>query len=363
MIVRRAIAFGVFVGFGLLTTLALATPPFDFGFGAHGGPIRTLGAPRAAPEVSLDPAACRTCHADHYAEWAGSMHGRSFVDPVFRAELAHTADGTVCRTCHAPLGAPSAEASAAHDVGVACGACHVRDGALLSTRTSRRSPHRTRVVAELDDASFCGACHDFDFPDLRGARAIPYDPDTRQQLTVTEWSQSRHAREGRSCVDCHMPAVTRAGGRAGTSHALRSLEDAAFVRDALDVSASIVATEQGESLRLELRTKGAGHAVPTGDIFRELRVRAIADGVTSTRTLRRNFAEQHTARGWVLADAYDDRVMPDVPKTLVLPLPRGATEVRYVIEILRLDLRDARLRGLPEADVVVPVAEGVIRAR
>jgi hypothetical protein len=354
-VVRGAVFATVVTAF---VPTVLATAPFDFGFGSHGGPIRT-GV--VAGMNTLDPASCRGCHADVYAEWAGSMHARSFVDPVFRAELATTAEGTPCRTCHAPLAPVSETTGALHDIGVACASCHVRDGMILATRPPRgETPHPTRVVPELDDTAFCASCHDFRFPDRTAARAISYDPDTLQQSTATEWARSRHAREGLTCVSCHMPSRARASGRAGTSHVLRSLEDHAFVRDALTVSARATTTRSGTRLFLRLEVRGAGHAVPTGDIFRELRIRAWNGPREVVRTLRRHFAEQRTARGWVLRDSVDERVMPDEPKEVVLELPPSAAEVHYAIEILRLDLGDARRRGLPDDVVIVPVAEGAV---
>src|SRR6187402_3543695 len=60
-------------------------------------------------EQLLDPETCRSCHSEHYREWAGSMHAYASQDPVFlamnRRGQAETqgALGSFCVGCHAPL--------------------------------------------------------------------------------------------------------------------------------------------------------------------------------------------------------------------------------------------------------------------
>lgn len=353
---RRALAIVVLLG-SSVATLAVASTPFDFGFTPVGGPVR-VAAVAGLDTTSAD--ACAGCHAEVAREWRGSMHARSFVDPVFQAELRETAGGAPCRSCHAPLATPSAAADPAHADGISCAACHVRDGTILAARPPLgESPHPVRVVPEFDGVDLCGGCHDFHFPDMSAERAVPYDPDTKQQATVTEWRRSDAGRRGETCAGCHMPTVVRANGRVGRRHGLRSLEDPAFVRTALSVEASARNDADGTHVHLRLTVAGAGHAVPTGDIFRLLRVRVRGSGGSEERTFVRGFAEQHTHRGWVLAESWDGRVQPDAPKSVELLLPTSTGEVRYEIAILRTELDDAARRGLPESTMVIPVAEGV----
>ncbi len=60
-------------------------------------------------EQLLDAETCRSCHSDHYREWAGSMHAYASQDPVFLAmnrrgqEETHGELGAFCVRCHAPL--------------------------------------------------------------------------------------------------------------------------------------------------------------------------------------------------------------------------------------------------------------------
>ena len=75
-----------------------------YGGGCGSGSTST-GLDQAALE---DPTACQTCHPQHYAEWAGSMHAYAAEDPVFRAmnrkaQQENPATGSLCVQCHAPL--------------------------------------------------------------------------------------------------------------------------------------------------------------------------------------------------------------------------------------------------------------------
>ena len=64
--------------------------------------------PRTMPSLAPDglhtnsAEFCGACHIDIYQEWAGSMMGQSFTDPVF-AEWHHGEEFQWCLNCHAPL--------------------------------------------------------------------------------------------------------------------------------------------------------------------------------------------------------------------------------------------------------------------
>lgn len=289
------------------------------------------------------------------------MHARSSVDPIFRAELAESRDTHACVSCHAPLDVDrTSERLSA--IGVACAACHVRDGTILARGVARteRAPHPLRRVRDLGSPEFCGSCHDFAFPVQRPGPGAPYEPGSPQQRTLGEWRPTEHARSGRDCVACHMPEVVRDTGRRGRSHRVRSLEDPAFVATALDVHASARLADGGVEVAVDLRVAGAGHAVPTGDIFRELHVEA-TNGCGSDRSIgMRRFAEAPVGRGFVLRDSYDDRVFPDEPRHVVLRLPRCTGPIRYEVRLLRLAESAAIRRGFERAAYVIPLANGML---
>lgn len=359
----------VLVGLATLFTLgeALASPAI-FGFTAAGGPFPrdAVGEPPAdahLPAPAVDPRACASCHADVAAEWQESMHGRSFSDPIFQAEFRESRNRETCAGCHAPLAASAAEEPAIAAVGIACAACHVRGGAILGAREApRTSPHAVRVVPELADSTFCAGCHDFPFPPMPTTFSIPFATDIPQQASYAEWRSSHAASEGRTCASCHMPEVRRARGGMGRSHRMADLRDPALMASALDVVATAARDGASVRVRLVLSVRGAGHAVPTGDIFRLLRVRVANDRGQAERTLARRFAESWSGTRWERRDSVDQRVMPGAPRTVELALPLDDSDVRYELAILRLEPAAARRRHLDEASVVVPLASGRISA-
>lgn len=352
---RAILAFGC-----LLATFSAAAAGHDdpFGFTATGAPLAT------GPVEGLTPAeasTCLPCHADVVAEWQPSMHARSFIDPIFQAELVGTHDQRACRSCHAPLASTVADGAA---LGIGCPTCHVRNGTILGARRAPRGmPHPLHVVPALARVDACAGCHDFHFPASSSPEDIPFDAEVLQQATVHEWRTSPSFARGETCADCHMPSVARASGRIGHSHRVRALDDAAFVASSLDVR--VDATVVGETTQVTFRlvVAAAGHAVPTGDPFRLLHVRAENDRGFASREMRRNFAEVVTDDGVVRRDVFDDRVLPGAPREITLELPGDAGNVRYAITLHRLDLGIARGRGIAETSVVVPVASGEVVVR
>src|SRR5262249_14764868 len=105
----------------------------------------------------------------------------------------------------------------------------------------------------------CASCHEFEFPDS----ALRRRPELMQS-TVSEHDASRAA--DRPCADCHMP---RSGRR--RSHVFTASRDEAFVRSAATVRAERLSTSV---VRVTRSPGAAGHAFPTGDLFRRIEVLA-----------------------------------------------------------------------------------------
>jgi hypothetical protein len=208
-----------------------------------------------AVAASAAAASCETCHAAIAGEWRASFHRTAFTDATFQASLAmeEPKEHAFCTRCHAP-----AATTAGVAVGVDCVACHadVHAGA----RASAGAVASARAGA-------CGGCHEFTFEDGR--------PDLVQE-TVSEHAASIYA--GVGCAECHMPA--RDGHK---DHRFVSGHAPAQIARAVHVD---VAREKGTALRVVIRVD-AGHAFPTGDMFRRARLVVFAEG----------------ARGEIVADA------------------------------------------------------------
>jgi hypothetical protein len=190
----------------------------------------------------LDPQTCRSCHADHYREWAGSMHAYASRDPVFLAmnrrgqEETGGALGAFCVNCHAPLAVregatddgTNLEQVPAALQGVTCYYCHNVDAVvgehnnaleLANDRIMRgrisdprpSSAHGSRFSellsgAEPESARMCGACHDVVLP------SPPAPEPLHIERTFAEWASSVFAPANApapsavsTCNSCHMP--------------------------------------------------------------------------------------------------------------------------------------------------------------
>lgn len=223
------------------------------------------GAGRTGAAVALN-AECEGCHTDEAAEWRGSLHQRSNVEPAYRRAFA-IEPMPFCRSCHAPEGSLDADATGpVSEIGVSCVTCHVSDGHLWASPSARpaSAPHAVRRDAVFASAAACAPCHEFAFPG-----STRHNDMSLIQSTVTEHTQSpEHAA---SCASCHMP-VTSTGRR---SHAFQSSRSPAFLRAALQVRATRASPTR---VQLTLTPIGVGHALPTGDLFRRIEVVAQAFG-------------------------------------------------------------------------------------
>ena len=202
--------------------------------------------------MSPSAAACEGCHREIGAEWRASFHRVAFSDGTFQSSLAleSAEDRGFCIPCHAP-----AAKRASTDDGVDCTSCHAR-AHVRDAATSGQAV--TRVTSTREDTSrACASCHEFTFDHGRAELV---------QKTVTEHAASRWAAV--PCADCHAP---RRDGH--TDHRFVSGHAPGAMGRSVHVSAERSAPN---GLRVELRVD-AGHAFPTGDMFRRARLLIFAE--------------------------------------------------------------------------------------
>lgn len=255
---------------------------------------------------SRSAASCGACHAEIAAEWRSSRMGQGWTDPLFQADFEEQGRIYACLYCHTPLveqrekiatGLASLspvraveEANPAYDPllreeGVTCLACHLEGDAIAGPFATDLAPHRVVHDPDFASADRCVGCHQ--------AEAPPFSRVSRPVAdTHGEWQRWKAA-TGRteSCVDCHMPAVTRsvapgAPERAGRRHTFAGGWDDAFVRSAIDVR-GFERTSQGVSLTL---VNLAGHNFPTAEPMRTVRVEGCEDTV---------FAREIDTKRWI----------------------------------------------------------------
>ena len=279
-----------------LALLALAV------FTTAGGTTPVM--PHPAPNVrqpAADNAACEGCHASIAAEWRSSLHSTSFTDRDFQRPFAADPD-PFCKGCHAP--------ESDTKIGVACVTCHVTNADALAGPGSAAAPHAlTRTPAFATEAA-CARCHEFDFPDAR----------LRQRPLAMQRTIGEHRGRSDTCASCHM---TRTGGHA--DHRFAAARDEAVVKSAVGIR---VARTSPTAIEVVLAPALVGHAFPTGDLFRRVRVSV----GQRQRFLARHFANRQELPGvLVRSEVGDDRVLGQ-ERAVVLEAPAERVRVRVVYE-------------------------------
>jgi hypothetical protein len=335
----------------LLRVASLAAAAAAAALGCGGGAGRPDAAARAGArhEEASEGArrgACEGCHEAITAEWRASFHRRAFVDGTFQQSLALEAphERAFCTHCHAP-----AAARAGVEVGVDCLACHAAPHATDRDEAARREPPASRTAPAKDapaaspDAA-CAPCHEFAFPGR--AELI--------QLTVSEHAASASADVG--CAACHMP--TRAGHR---DHRFLAGHAPATIAPAVSVDA---ARSGQDALRVTIRV-AAGHAFPTGDMFRRARLTLFAEGARSAivadaeRTFGRTWGGiEGGAHAGERTQTSDTRIRGEWQERVVLESPAGAiVRVRWALVYERVVAMQGPHVSVVASDVL---REGVV---
>lgn len=279
----------------------------------------------APPTLDARFTDCAHCHASDARDHAASMHARAFDDPLFQREWS-TRRSEWCVGCHAPL-AEGADDPRAHD-GVGCESCHVEDGVILARTIGGHAPHPSRADARLGDPERCAVCHEFDFP--RGHEQL--------QRTLTEW---RASGRDETCIDCHMPEG---------SHRLLGPRDPDLLASALDIDVSARRERGRIVIHATLRIAGAAHAVPTGDLYRNLVLRASARAASAEAEMSRVFDRDEEGERIEIAD---QRVLPRVERRIELVLRASRGPVRWSLT----------WNALPAGAIVVEPIDETLRTR
>jgi hypothetical protein len=230
--------------------------------------------------VFTSSAQCAGCHGEIAREVEASYHGRAFTDPEVLA-LSRNFQDEQCISCHAPapvfrtgLGERVFERKEGRESGVDCISCHLLPNGAVAGVRGLTAPCRPEVEPRLKAAVFCAGCHN-------------------QHWTVDEYMASGYA-ETKTCNDCHMPRSDRPladGGpvRKGVgSHRFPGGHDPGMVRDALSLEVSV----EGQSLRIVVTNRGAGHKVPTDSRHKSVNVYlSLADDEGNPLVDRRELAE------------------------------------------------------------------------
>ncbi len=292
------------------------------------------------PHALNAPTECQSCHPDIYDTWLGSPMQKTGLNTwvfdlydgtgtaggnngfVYKRDSIHrvTSPNSDCSACHSPVHwladiehngmgdfhNPNADMQR----GVQCEVCHrVFDVDINQTYMPGVQPqsfHLVRNAANLefgpvDDSTYeqgvmrpaynpqlkaqlCSACHE-DTVDHDGDHQFNDPGSLPHETTFTEWRawQNLSASNTEACVDCHMPPLDADGfclfvkGRPGVgrSHNIRGTTPD-FLDNALNLDVAVSHDLSQLKVAVNLTNNGAGHAVPSGVVVRNVILLVIA---------------------------------------------------------------------------------------
>jgi len=214
---------------------------------------------------------CAACHRPQAEEFARTAMARAASTATFLKEWAEAKSDKACLTCHSPLGG----------AGIACRDCH-------------GGGHPYAAVAVPD---VCARCH-----------------DAPGESTVRMFKTSLAARNGATCLDCHLEA-------GGGHHAFRGASDPTFLRNVATVQLALTDGRLIVSMR-----HTAGHSLPGGTTGRA--VWLVLSGLSASGEHvweeRHRFGWRNDGQGW-----QDHSLAPDVASMVEVEAPQrnGATSV------------------------------------
>ncbi|MCX7633513.1 MAG: cytochrome c family protein [Turneriella sp.] len=212
---------------------------------------------------------CAPCHTLVYRNWQKTRHRLALTNELYKESHARE-PSPWCVNCHAPLRMIGSEKIPYRgEEGISCLVCHVRGGKVLTGAIpmpkNGKIVHDYRIDPQFKDERLCENCHEFNFPTAASALSEGKDfhyTTQPMQATVSEYRQSSYYGKV-SCQGCHLFRDSEHSHTFPGGHAI----------DRLRNDLKIEALRQSEnSLTLRILAHGIGHAFPTGDLFRTLRI-------------------------------------------------------------------------------------------
>lgn len=251
---------------------------------------------------SLNAASCGACHTAIYEDWKSTTHANAYVDLQYQAEIKK--DGlSMCINCHSPLlnqqqfqvkgfidgdykkpfKVPNKSFdSSLQSEGITCAVCHVRGGKIVGPRGTGLAPHPVKKDSTFF-MSLCMQCHN--------AQDVVSKTLVCTFNTGDDWKAGPYAKNGKNCLDCHMPTSSRplaVGGKIyhdSRMHTWPGMGIAKFIGDLASVSAqykpglnveikmdSSISAGKIVEFGVNLTNMNAGHEIPTGDPERFVQV-------------------------------------------------------------------------------------------
>lgn len=282
---------------------------------------------------------CQVCHRDEAIEWAKSNHAKAWTSEAF-ALTTNNRSRKECLSCHAPdkilvtgFGKEPKLRDEMVELGVDCVACHQDANDAQHGKVGRvTDAHPTVKNEKFASVEMCASCH-------------------AKFGTVDEWKQTKWANDPESCVNCHMPKITRKIAITSQSetetraHTFHGAHPEMF-KKGIKVETSI----SGDNLIVKLTSVEVGHKFPTGidHVIAIVDVRVVSDGQEVLK--HQSLLANDSARG-----GSDTRLNPGETRKISVPLQgkKGEAVVRILHKPAR-ELPDEKATVLFETKVAVP---------
>ena len=244
------------------------------------------------PEKIESALTCKECHEDIYNQWSGSRHARStpakniLFAKIYELSQQDTNGETklYCIRCHAPVTQINGDVDIQQEItneGITCDICHsiaeLSDSPqhwpnIYEPGKTKRGPSKDADVDEhevvyselFENSRLCSGCHG-DMLDIPGTRSCG-------NLTICdtdfEWRGTTFAKEGKSCVDCHMTGTQGLSVSKEVERTAQHDFSGAYSHEKLQEAAKLVldVKEFGGKIiaAIQVINKGTGHLLPTG---------------------------------------------------------------------------------------------------
>jgi hypothetical protein len=209
---------------------------------------------------------CTECHREVTREWASTLHALAWEDEHYQKDIKKVRRKKSCYGCHIPEPLhgfagfiPNPDPRDDLRVhGIDCAACHEgEDGQMLGPWGIETEAHASEMNESFTAAGanrLCIACHATNIGPVIGV--------------AKDFNETQVAKDGGSCIGCHMAPVERAHAldgetgeaapvRKGRSHELQTPRDPAFLRQAIGIEAMV-----RDGLTVVSITNRTGHRVP-----------------------------------------------------------------------------------------------------
>ena len=318
-----------------------------------------------APFVSAQ--VCSMCHKEIFSQWKESRHAQSWSNDIFMEGYIMEPD-PICVYCHAPhqeqvqeikknedwvramhpvhgslMDRPKRLPEPSADEGITCASCHLREGKVIAAQDKPLAAHPISVNPRLSQSVFCKDCHDFPVIERHNGQTII--SETAMQTTYQEWLAWEAQGNTQQCQGCHMP-----DGR----HDWHGANN----REILHQSVSISLHRERESVVFTLESVGVGHHMPTGDLFRHMRIEVFKAGEwQEVAYIGRKFASQWEDERPYKRLVHDSSLRPGIPQSYHLSEKK---RLPWRLVYYYTSQKDIFRALLPRSVVTEVLAEGML---